>query len=188
MRKGFLLLTLTTFIFFGAISYAGPQLQKSVKALPASPPASPPPKPAATPSPPAPLATLTLSAPNGGESWAIGSTRNITWTSSNVTGLVDIGLYRGGTSSQNRIGTIRTFVAVSDKTYAWKVGSYTMNTPGTAAPGNNYWIVIKGVDAPSMSDASNGPFTLMASTASPSAPTPLLSTDKKELSKTSLRT
>ncbi len=183
MRKGFLLLALTTFIFFGAISYAGPQLQKPVKALPASPPASPPPKPAATPSPPAPLATLTLSAPNGGESWVIGSTRNITWTSSNVTGLVDIGLYRGGTNSQNRIGTIRTFVAVSDKTYAWKVGSYTMNTPGTASPGNNYWIVIKGVDAPSMSDASNGPFTLMASTASPSAPTPLLSTDKKELSK-----
>jgi hypothetical protein len=63
---------------------------------------------------------------------------------------------------------------------SWKVGSYIGGTE-TAPPGNDYWIVIKS-EAVAKSDASNGPFTLMAIIASPSASTPLLNTDKKELS------
>jgi hypothetical protein len=43
--------------------------------------------------------TITVTAPNGGEAWIIGSTRAITWTSSGITGYVKIELSRNGGTS-----------------------------------------------------------------------------------------
>ena len=40
--------------------------------------------------------TIQLTAPNGGESWNAGSTQNVTWTQSGLTGLATIDLYKGG--------------------------------------------------------------------------------------------
>ena len=40
----------------------------------------------------APVETITVTSPNGGESWCVGSSQTITWTSSNTSGLVDIEL------------------------------------------------------------------------------------------------
>jgi hypothetical protein len=43
-----------------------------------------------------PPPSITVTSPNGDESWAVGSTQTITWTSSGVTGPVRIQLSRNG--------------------------------------------------------------------------------------------
>jgi hypothetical protein len=56
--------------------------------------------------------------PNGGETWAIGDTVNIEWTSNNCRGLIDIALCRSGLSGPWE--TIATNVGFSG-TFAWTV-------------------------------------------------------------------
>ena len=48
--------------------------------------------------------TITVTSPNGGESWAAGSTHDITWTQTGLTGTVTIDLYKGGVY-QKTLGT-----------------------------------------------------------------------------------
>ena len=169
MRKSFLSVVLALFVFYWIPAYAATLSPAAVPKVPKT----------VSPSSPPPVPTLNITAPNGGEKWLIGSTRNITWTT-NLNGYCKVVLYRGSTGPQTRVGRIGSGTQISNKIMSWKVGSYDGGT-GTAPPGNDYWIVIKS-EAVAKSDASNGPFTLMAIIASPSASTPLLSTDKKELS------
>lgn len=62
-------------------------------------------------------ASITLTSPNGGESWVENSTHAITWTSAGpVSGFVDIVLYKGAFFNRN----IALHVA-NTGTYAWKV-------------------------------------------------------------------
>jgi hypothetical protein len=100
--------------------------------------------------------SLTVTAPNGGESWIIGNTVNITWTSSGVSGLVRIVLFQGGTAAANRIGNIAEAIPAAGGSYSWTVGAYI---GGTAAAGGNYYIRVRSDEA-SIQDASNAPFTL----------------------------
>lgn len=44
---------------------------------------------------PDPLPTITVTSPNGGESWVAGGTQTITWTSTNPSGFVNILLSAG---------------------------------------------------------------------------------------------
>jgi hypothetical protein len=96
-----------------------------------------------------------LTAPNGGESWPLNSTRQITWTPGNVTGNVRLDLYRGGTAITNQIGTITANTAAATGKYSWTVGHYI---GGTAQLGGDYRIRISSY-TPEMKDWSNGPFT-----------------------------
>ncbi len=184
MRKGFLSVVLALFVFYWIPAYAATLSPAAVPKVPkvANPAVPIPAPPAPTLPPPANLSLLNITTPNGGEKWVIGSMQNITWTT-NLNGYCMVELYRGSTSPQTRVGMIGSGTQISNRIMSWKVGSYDGGT-GTAPPGNDYWIVIKS-EAVAKSDASNGPFTLMAITTSPSASTPLLSTDKKELSATS---
>ncbi len=54
--------------------------------------------------------TMTVTAPNGGEKWALGSTQNITWNSTGLTGAdsVAIQLWKSGV----KLGVITTVPAV----------------------------------------------------------------------------
>ena len=62
---------------------------------------------------------ITVTAPNGGESWASGSTQNITWTSSlGSSESIKIDLYINGSNDQ----TITSSTA-NDGTYAWTIPS-----------------------------------------------------------------
>ena len=61
--------------------------------------------------------SITVALPNGGEMWSIGSTQNITWTSTGLTGNVKIEVSRtGGTSWTSVVGS-----TANDGTHPWKV-------------------------------------------------------------------
>ena len=62
---------------------------------------------------------ITVTAPNGGESWKIGAVKNITWTSSGVGNTLEISLWQNGVDR----GAIASSVNAATGTYAWTVGS-----------------------------------------------------------------
>lgn len=63
-----------------------------------------------------------LTSPFGGETWTAGTTQNITWESSGLSGNVTLDLYREG----DMLETIAT-VAVDDKSYPWSIPLGTVN-------------------------------------------------------------
>ena len=90
--------------------------------------------------------TITVTSPNGGESWAAGSTHNITWTQTGLTGSVTIDLYKGGVY-QKTLGT----AAATGGTFSWVIA--TNETAGT-----DYRVLVwQG----GVSDNSNANFTLV---------------------------
>ena len=50
------------------------------------------------------MPAISVTAPNGGETWQAGSTHNITWTQISMTGSVSVDLYKGGVY-QKTLGT-----------------------------------------------------------------------------------
>jgi hypothetical protein len=108
-------------------------------------------------------ATLTVTSPNGGESWALGSPQGITWTHSGFTGNVTILLMKDGV----RVGVIQDDVPVVSGRIDWVAGQYR---GGMAAAGTGYKIRIKRVGT-DLLDNSNQPFTLTGLTARQGTPT-----------------
>ncbi|MCK4762518.1 MAG: hypothetical protein KAW12_10010 [Candidatus Aminicenantes bacterium] len=100
--------------------------------------------------------TLTVTSPNGGEVWVSGSSRNITWTSSGISGDVKIILLQNGVS----IGVITTAVSAAAGSYSWTVGRHL---GGTATPGTGYTIKIRSKDM-AISDTGDAPFDIVSST------------------------
>jgi hypothetical protein len=64
------------------------------------------------------LPTITVTSPNGGETWAAGSTHAITWTQTGLTGSVTIDLYKGGVF-QKPLGT----AGATAGTFSWTIVS-----------------------------------------------------------------
>ncbi len=93
------------------------------------------------------LATLTLTSPNGGETWTRGSDRVISW-SDNFSGPVQIQLYQNGVFVRN----------ISSN--APSIGNFTWRVPQAISPGSNFKIRIRSVDHPSVVDLSDGVFTV----------------------------
>ena len=104
-----------------------------------------------------------LSSPNGGESWALKSVRQITWNPGDVTGSVGLYLYKGGTDITHRVGTITDNTSAAAGAYSWTVGKLINDT---AQPGAGYLIGIKSY-APEKRDTSNTTFTIMHEMAPP---------------------
>jgi hypothetical protein len=98
--------------------------------------------------------TITVTSPNGGENWALGSTQNISWRSSGLTGNVTILLFSGG----DRVGVIQDKVPVTAGSFSWVVGSYP---GGAAVPGTNYKVRIRKPQTEIL-DVSDRPFTISA--------------------------
>ena len=92
-------------------------------------------------------AEVTLSSPNGGEAWEMGSTHNIVWID-NFDESVSIKLYKDGTY----ITTIVSSTS-SDGNYSWTI-------PGALAPDDDYKIKISSVDDASVYDYSNQNFSI----------------------------
>ncbi len=94
------------------------------------------------------LAAVTVTSPNGGESWAEGSTQTVSWTSSSLTGSVKVDLSRdGGTTWSNIIPSAS--VSAGNKT--WKVS-------GTAT--TQARIRVSSLPGGAVSDTSNANFTI----------------------------
>ncbi len=93
-----------------------------------------------------PPASLTLTSPNGGESWTIGSSRTITWTSSNLAGTVELELSRdGGASWSTIVGN-----TPNDGSQSWVV---------TGPPTTEALVRVRSVFA-AVQDESNAVFTI----------------------------
>jgi len=90
---------------------------------------------------------ITLTLPNGGESWLIGSQQNITW-SDNLSGNVEIQLFKGGEfHSQIEISTS------SDSSFIWNISAVLKQ-------GSDYKIKVLNVDDGKIFDFSDEDFTL----------------------------
>jgi len=94
--------------------------------------------------------TITVTSPNGGESWVRGYPYAITWTSSGGVGAtVDIALYKGGVfDSAIASGVSNT-------------GRYDWTIPASQAPGSDYRVRVSDASAPSVFDQSDGDFSII---------------------------
>jgi hypothetical protein len=94
--------------------------------------------------------SVTLTSPNGGESWVPGTVQTIRWTFAGAPGTsLKIELLKGGVLNR----TITTFATTSRGYYSWKV-------PATQVAGADYSIRITSRTNPSCIDVSNGNFTI----------------------------
>ncbi|MCH9028436.1 MAG: T9SS type A sorting domain-containing protein, partial [Bacteroidetes bacterium] len=90
---------------------------------------------------------VTVTSPNGGEDWQVGSSQIITWTD-NLTGNVELQLFKGGVFNSSIITS-----TASDGVFTW-------NIPGTTPAGSDYKVNIISVDDGNVFDLSDANFTL----------------------------
>ena len=101
-----------------------------------------------------PDGTITVTSPNGGESWRQGSMHQITWSSSGITaGTYRITLWKGGVSQ----GVLASGLPHTWHTFNWTVGKLE-NAPD-AVPGSGYTVKVR-LQGETPSDVSNAPFTI----------------------------
>ncbi len=100
--------------------------------------------------------TITVTAPNGGESWAIGASNNITWTSQGVTGNVNIYISRNADAAAPTWTLLFGGNTTNDETEAW-----TVTGPATAQAR----IKIVSVADGDVNDQSDANFTISAAAA-----------------------
>jgi hypothetical protein len=91
---------------------------------------------------------ITVTSPNGAESWQAGSSQNIIWTD-NINGNVTIDLYKGG-SFHSVISTSTS----SDGLKVWDI-------PFALETGSDYKVRITSIDDPSTFDFSNVNFSIV---------------------------
>jgi outer membrane protein assembly factor BamB len=96
----------------------------------------------------APSATITLTSPIGGEKWAIGSTQNITWTSTGNPGDIKIELLKPGTPSD----IISPRILANNKSFSWTINQ---------SEGTDYKVKISLVASPTVIDQSKADFSLI---------------------------
>lgn len=100
-----------------------------------------------------PPPSITVTSPNGGESWTAGTTYQIKWTYTGNPGTyVKIELLKGG--SVNR--TITSYASKGSN----GSGSYNWKIPSTQAPGTDYKIRVTSTSNSSVTDTSNADFTI----------------------------
>ncbi len=105
---------------------------------------------------------LILLAPNGGETWQLGSTQNILWSQQNLSGNVRIMLL----GANSNVGTvIAQSVPVSAGSFVWTI-------PTSVLPGNFYkvGIYLSTSAGTSINDLSDGFFSIVASNPPPPPP------------------
>jgi|GEM_PF-2225285 len=97
---------------------------------------------------------IAVTSPNGGESWTVGSTRDITWNAAGVTKTFKITLWKNGAP----VGTITSGIAASGRSFTWTVGKLANGATVSAGPGYTIKIKEKSTTA---ADTGDGEFTLV---------------------------
>ncbi|MCH8033697.1 MAG: hypothetical protein IH950_08080 [Bacteroidetes bacterium] len=100
---------------------------------------------------------ITVSSPNGGESWQSGTTQSITWTD-NISGLVKIDLYKAGV-----FNSIITPSTESNGSYGWSI-------PFEIQEGSDYKVLITSLDDPDIFDFSDNNFTIVGNQVTVTSP------------------
>ena len=99
--------------------------------------------------------TITVGTPNGSESWQAGTPQTITWSyTGNPGSSVKIDLYKG--TSLNRTITSGTSAGSGGS------GSYNWPIPSDVSAGTDYRVIVTSTSYTSVSDMSNGYFTIVA--------------------------
>jgi hypothetical protein len=103
--------------------------------------------------------TLTVTAPNGGQSWVRSTVHTITWASSGSPGTnVKIELLKGGT-----LNTVISSSTANDGSYSWSI-------PSSQALGVDYRIRITSTSITSITDTSDSNFEIIAGTLTVTSP------------------
>jgi hypothetical protein len=102
--------------------------------------------------------SITLTSPNGGENWVIGSTQSMTWTSANLTGNVKLELSTDGGATYP---TVIASSTANDGIESWVVSGQAGSTARTR---------VTSVSLPSVQDASDANFTLLQPTVTVTSP------------------
>lgn len=97
---------------------------------------------------------ITVTSPNGGENWTVGSTRDITWDAAGITNTFKITLWQNGTY----VGTIASKLAASARSFNWTVGELANGV--TVPAGSGYTVKIKE-KSKTIADTGDGGFTLV---------------------------
>lgn len=98
-----------------------------------------------------PAPTITVTSPNGGESWTLGSTYPITWTSTNMLGNLGIKLLIGTSGNYSTVGFVQNPA----------VGTYDWTIQSPVQPGTQMKIVLYDVLQPAIADTSDNFFTIL---------------------------
>lgn len=102
---------------------------------------------------PAPVATITVTSPNGGESWQAGTTQTIRWTYTGDPGsYVKIELLKGG--------VVNRTIASSTPVGTAGSGSFNWAIPATQTYGTDYKVRITSTTDALYTDTSNAVFTI----------------------------
>ena len=98
--------------------------------------------------------SITVAVPNGGETWAVGSTQVTRWTyTENPGSAVKIELLKGG--------VVTATLTSSTSIGSGGGGSYSWTIPSTQTLGNDYRVRVTSTSDSSFTDTSNGNFTII---------------------------
>ena len=100
------------------------------------------------------IVKISVKAPNGGETWQIGTTQNITWVDKSISNNLRIVLLKNGV----KVGNIVNSISPAIGTYSWTVGQLV---DGTAPASMGYQIQVRENDTEA-GDRSDSIFTLTA--------------------------
>jgi C1A family cysteine protease len=107
--------------------------------------------------PPPDLTTITVSTPNGGETYQVGTTQTIRWNYTGSPGsYAKIELLKGGVL--NSTITSSTYIGIGGS------GSYNWRVPSNQTPGNDYKISVTSTNNSTYKDTSDYDFTITAPT------------------------
>jgi len=107
------------------------------------------------------LTSITVTSPNGGETWQRGTTHTVTWSYTGDPGKkMKIVLLKGDIE----VGTIESSVPRG----SGGIGSYTWSIPSSGTIGSDYKVRIQSMSQPSIKDESNIYFTISSRTPTPS--------------------
>jgi len=104
------------------------------------------PPPATTPHP-----SISITSPNGGQSWVKNKLYDISWSSQNYDGLYEVDLTKGG----------ETQVDIADNYSGTSITGWTV--PDNLPEGDDYKIRVKAEDDPLIDDSSDEPFSIIES-------------------------
>jgi hypothetical protein len=110
--------------------------------------------------------TVTLSTPNGGEKWRMGTTQQISWTTSGFSpgATLKTVIHLGKVSWNNTPNIILSSTPLPATSYAWTVGNFVPgHAPNTLVAGDDYYIrvyvVVENTNYPAV-DISNAHFSI----------------------------
>lgn len=106
------------------------------------------------------IPSLTVLTPNGGETLTMGTPYSITWNSSNLTGDVLIRLIKNGA------------LVLKISTGTANDGEFTWNIPTTLTAGSDFTIRVTSLTNPTVTDDSDGMFTIQTAAAKAGATSP----------------